>query len=249
MEKRTLLLLTATVNPMVSVTRADPEIRLTDYLNALTLWWDEFKLEPVDILFVENSGYSLQQMHDWVDSVNANGRIKVFQFIAKKDLVLNLGKGAGEAEMFDECFSKNYILDYEYVIKSTGRLFITNAKNLLLNTLQTNSDWSISFRRSFDLVDTRFFIIRAKLFEKYLMGLASEVNDSNGIYLEHAVFKRVCRAIADGFGWGRFSCLPRYEGVSGSDGVKYNSLLGRIKYYIFNLIHRVNIKYGYLRYF
>ena len=81
------------------------------------------------------------------------------------------------------------------------------------------------------------------------MGLASEVNDSNGIYLEHAVFKRVCRAIADGFGWGRFSCLPRYEGVSGSDGVKYNSLLGRIKYYIFNLIHRVNIKYGYLRYF
>lgn len=249
MEKRTLILLTATVNPMVPVSRADPETRLIDYMNALSLWWEEFKSEPVDILFVENSGYNLKLLHNWIDSVNAGGRIRIFQFAAKKDLVSNLGKGAGEAEMFDECFNKNYILNYEYVLKSTGRLFISNAKKLLINTLQTNSDWSISFRRSFDLVDTRFFIIRSALFGTYLLGLANEVNDSKGIYIEHVVFRRVCRAIAEGRKWGKFSCLPKYEGVSGSDGIRYNSLSGKIKYYIFNLIHRVNVKYGYYRYF
>jgi len=63
--KRTLIILTATVAPMVEVLRADPKTRLEDYLSALALWWKEFESLPVDILFCENSGYDLKLLRDF----------------------------------------------------------------------------------------------------------------------------------------------------------------------------------------
>jgi hypothetical protein len=249
MKKRVLILLTATVAPMVPVSRAEPDVRLADYLNALQLWWTALKNETVDILFVENSAYDLKPLSDWIDSVDASKRIKIFQFRANENLVKSFGKGAGEAEMFDQSLSNNFISGYDYILKSTGRLFIKNAESLIKNIIEKDGDWSISFRRSFDLVDTRFFIIRASLFGVYMQGLANDVNDPKGVYLEHAVFRRVCRSIADGRKWVMFNNLPRYEGFSGSDGAKYNSILKKFKYILFNLIHKINCKYGYYRYF
>jgi hypothetical protein len=217
---------------------------LNDYLRALILWWKEFESLPVDILFCENSGYDLKSLRDWIELMNAESRIQVFQFNGDKSLVANLGKGAGEAEMFDECFRSNFVSGYDYVLKSTGRLFVSNAKYLLEQTISKGSDWAISFRSPLDFVDARFFIIRLELFPAYLLGLGKEVNDKQGAYVEHAMLRRVCRAISDGHQWGQFEELPRYEGVGGTDGKKHSSLLGSLRYLVKNGLHRLGIKFG-----
>jgi hypothetical protein len=226
--KRTLIILTATVAPMVEVVRANPETRLQDYLDALALWWKEFEPLPVDILFVENSGYNLKRLNDWLEKINAGSRIRVLQFNGDKVLIENLGKSAGEAEIFDECFRRNFITGYDYVVKSTGRL---------------------TFRIPLDIVDTRFFIIRSELYETYLLELGKEVNDNQGAIIEQVMLRRVCRAIADGRKWGQFESLPRYMGVSGSDGRQYNSLSINFRYFVKNVLHRVGKKFGFDRYF
>ncbi|MDP2071654.1 hypothetical protein [Methylotenera sp.] len=242
--KRTLIILTATVSPMVDVVRANPEARLNDYLKALERWWQEFKSLPVDILFCENSGYDLKSLRDWIVLMNAGNRIRVFQFNGDKSLVANSGKGAGEAEMFDECFHNNLISGYDYILKSTGRLFVSNARHLLEQTINKGSDWAISFRSPLDFVDARFFIIKLELFDAYLLGLGKEVNDKQGAYIEHAMLRRVCRAISDGHKWGQFEELPRYEGVGGTDGKQHSSLLGNLRYFVKNGLHRLGIKFG-----
>ncbi|MDP1523616.1 MAG: hypothetical protein Q8M10_10695 [Methylotenera sp.] len=242
--KRTLIILTATVSPMVDVVRANPEARLNDYLKALERWWQEFKSLPVDILFCENSGYDLKSLRDWIVLMNAGNRIRVFQFNGDKSLVANLGKGAGEAEIFDECFHNNLISGYDYILKSTGRLFVSNARHLLEQTINKGSDWAISFRSPLDFVDARFFIVKLELFHAYLLGLGIEVNDKQGAYIEHAMLRRVCRAISDGHQWGQFEELPRYEGVGGTDGKKHSSLLGNLRYFVKNGIHRLGIRFG-----
>jgi hypothetical protein len=242
--KRTLIILTATVKPMVNVVRASPEIRLNDYLTALILWWKEFESLPVDILFCENSVYDLKLLREWVELNSKDNRIRILQFNGDESLVKDFGKGAGEAEIYDECFRSNLISGYDYVLKSTGRLFVNNAKELLDQMIDKGSDWAISFRSPLDLVDTRFFIIRSNLYKTYLLGLGKEVNDSQGAYIEHAMLRRVCQAMADGLKWSQFGALPKYAGVGGTDGKHHHSLLGSLRYFVKNSIHKVGIKLG-----
>jgi hypothetical protein len=242
--KKGLLLLTATINPMVEVARANPNVRLNDYLDALKLWWKELESLPVNILFCENSGYDIQIIKDWIISIGAENRVKTFQFDGDKTLVARLGKGAGEAEIYDECFKNGLLAGHDYILKCTGRLFVKNAKLLIEQAILENSDFAISFRSPLDLVDTRFFILKYNLYGSYMLGLAKEVNDRQGRYIEHAVLKRLCRAISEGYIWGQFTNLPRFVGVGGSDGKVHSSILGALRYFVKNSIHQLGVKFG-----
>ncbi|HOY70138.1 MAG TPA: hypothetical protein PL131_09600 [Methylotenera sp.] len=243
-QNKALLLLTATIMPMISVARSNPQVRINDYLESLKIWWSKLELMPVDILICENSGYDMHVVKDWILSVRAEDRITILQFNGDKSLVMKLGKGAGEAEMFDRCINENLISSYDYVIKCTGRLHVKNADELLKQIIQNNDDMAISIRGKLDFVDTRFFIIKGALFKTYLLNLGQEVDDSRGIYLEHIVLKRAFKAFSDGHKWGQFSALPRYIGVGGSDGKHHSSLLGAFRYFIKNSIHKLGVKFG-----
>jgi hypothetical protein len=243
-KNRNLILLTATVNPMIDVARANPKVRLNDYLSALKIWWGELETLPVDILFCENSGYDIKIIEDWILSINAESRIKIFQFTGDKSLVEKLGKGAGEAEIFDRCINENLISSYDYILKCTGRLYVKNSRNLLACVEQSNDDFAFSIRGNLDFADTRFFIIKHQLFVNYLLNLAKDVDDNNGVYLEHVVLKQVFRAFSDGYKWGQFGALPQYVGVGGSDGKVHSSLFGGLRYFVKNNIHQLGVKFG-----
>ena len=85
-QDKSLLLLTATVNPMMDVARSNPQVRLNDYLNTLKIWWNEFESLPVDILFCENSGHDIQIIKDWISSINAEIRMPIFKYIGVNQL-------------------------------------------------------------------------------------------------------------------------------------------------------------------
>jgi hypothetical protein len=240
---RTLVILTATIAPMMAVKHANPDDRLNDYLLALSLWWADFQALPVDFLFFENSGHDTSKIIDWINEVKASERIRIFQFEGDKNLISKAGKGIGEAQMFDLCSSLGYLNSYAYVIKCTGRLFVNNASVLLTQAIDQNHDFAISVRSTLDFVDTRFFIIRSELFRMYLLNLHAEINDSQGQYIEHAIFKRLCKAISDGYRWGQYSELPSYAGIGGTDGKKHSNLLGKIRGIVKNCLHRLSVKY------
>jgi hypothetical protein len=68
------VLLTATINPRDCsfVKRSDPAVRLLDYLDSLKKWIADPDFD--DIIFCENSGHSLEEVRDGVDSVNKFGK-------------------------------------------------------------------------------------------------------------------------------------------------------------------------------
>jgi hypothetical protein len=243
--QRTLIILTATLQPMVDVTRSKIAQRTQDYMGAIKRWWDCFQHDPVDILICENSGYDLTTLTAFTSQLNNQNRIRFFQFNGDKTLVQTLGKGAGEAEMLDECFKHNQISGYDYIVKSTGRLFVDNAKQLLDEAIANQADWAIAIRADLKFVDTRFFIIKHALFQPYLLNLGKAVNDANGVFIEHAMLRRVAQAMADGYQWKSFSHLPIYNGSSGTDGKKYNSLKGQLIYFTKNSLHRLAVKFGF----
>lgn len=242
---RTLIILTATLQPMVAVSRSNIEQRTQDYIDSIKQWWDSFQHDAVDILICENSGYDLTQLNSFIATINLENRVRVFQFIGDKTLVKTLGKGAGEAEMLDECFKHNQINGYDYIVKSTGRLYVDNAKHLLDEAIAKQSDWSIAIRADLNFCDTRFFIIKQALFHPYLLNLGKAINDANQVFIEHAILRRVAQAIADGYQWKGFSHLPIYNGSSGTDGKKYNSIKGQFIYFSKNTLHRLAVKFGF----
>jgi hypothetical protein len=242
--KRTLLMLNSTVTPMVDVARADPEVRLNDYISAVRQWWHAFESSPVDILFCENSGHDLTRLRALITQLNAVHRIQIFQYLGDKARIAELGKGVGVTEMFDECCRARVTDGYHYLIIATGRLFVSNAKKLLEQACAADADWAISLRSILDFADSRFFIVKTGMFHTYLFNLGDQINDRLNVFLEHVLVRQLFRSIADGKKWTQFEVLPRYVGVGGTDGKRHSSILGSLRYALKQGLHRFGIKYA-----
>src|SRR6185369_16775019 len=74
---RFLLTMTACVDPSkgdLTLSRADPIVRLTDYENSLRYWLKYADARIDKILFIENSGYSLDSLKNIADHEIPNGK-------------------------------------------------------------------------------------------------------------------------------------------------------------------------------
>jgi hypothetical protein len=69
--------------------------------------------------------------------------------------------------------------------------------------------------------------------------LKSEVNDTEGAYLEHALARRVLRLAADGAQVRFWATPPRFIGRSGSTGQRYDSAMSRLMWPSKAVLHRI----------
>jgi hypothetical protein len=245
-EMKLLLVLTATIDPgaMTFTVRTDPTMRMADYCNALKQWsnWRASSPWPVDIIFCENSGYPLDNLQRVVEGRKA---IRFIQFDGNKYPSV-LGKGYGEAKILEHVFSADpSVGNYDYCVKCTGRIFVSNATRVLRILESAPDICSLPMSKRGAFVDSRFFVARPKAFRLLLDGLAESINDTAGIYFEHALAAKISEAIRSGKRWTPFHTLPYYIGVSGSTGERLNGVIPGIKHLLKHFCYAVSLYRAY----
>ncbi len=211
------LLLTASIDPKncAFLKRSDPKIREKDYLNALKKWIDKTKYP---IVFCENSGFDISQINKTAEEGRKLGReIEVIQFDGN-NYPRNFGKGFGEMLIIGHamCHSK-LIQKSKYIIKVTGRFFVSNINSIVGGLTQANDLFAITSCREKELVPSVFFCGTTVFFTKCLLPWQHKLNDQTGFYFEHALKQACDTAQKEGFKCFEFDKPILLCGYRGTD--------------------------------
>lgn len=219
------VLLTAAVTPALQFRSAvaAPAKRLGQYQEALAFWAEISKRLDFQVVVVETTGCPASQLTAEVP-ISLRPRITTVSFAAKHELLAQ-GKGCVEAAAIDYALTAASlpVEDKSTFYKATGRLIVQNAHSLLSHL----SGNTVMVRRSLDrkYCDTRFFGTTVGLWKEQLLGMADEVYDNQGRYIEHVLAHRLSNseyhrtaAVV------RFPQRPRIAGQSGTSGENYGRL-------------------------
>ena len=225
---RRCILLTAAVTParIFNGVLTDPAKRLQQYHMALRFWCDVAVRTGAHVLVVETSGADPDCFREPL-SASERRRVMVFSH-APSPAVISSGIGAIEAEAIDAA-----MLDVAsagsvgiLITKVTGRLKVRNAIDLSRSSHRS----TFVVRRTLDrrFADSRFFEVPLTLWISFMTGLADQISDADGRYLEHALAHRLAIGEYEGIvRVGHFVRRPLIEGVSGTTGRNYGGSLKR----------------------
>jgi hypothetical protein len=213
-----LLLLTGCINPnnMSFTVLQDIDIRKNQYIAAIRFYLNSSKCR---ILFVENSGNDIS---NYFQNEIFSKRLEILVFNGN-DYDTKLGKGYGEMLIINYAFDKSeFIKSSDFIFKITGRYKIINHESFEKYYETKKPDLMINLNSNILLADSRFFGATPYFYTRILLDFKSIVNDTNGIYFEHALSKSVQRALLEGQNYSSLHYLPRYSGITGTDGRVYN---------------------------
>lgn len=133
-----VLLLTACIAPTATtlqkhtLRRSDPLVRMHDYKTALRYWLDFHDERITGIVFIDNSGHSLDELRQVAIDSNSHHRDVEFLKCEPEAIPDGLHYGYSELEMIDEAFDRSELIrECGYVIKATGRLYFPALSKLL----------------------------------------------------------------------------------------------------------------------
>ncbi len=226
------LVLTATVDPrpVPKLVQTQAEARAAEYDIALQRWTRESRLFT-KIVWWENSNHPLANKI----AAKFASTVSTHVFTAEP-FDSGLGKGYGEAQMLEQIAHAG--IGSKYMLKCTGRLSVANIGSLL-TTLDSAPDIVIRLTKDFAYADSRLFVVSSALLSDLTSNLASEVNDSRGLYLEHALARRVLRLAGDGARVRFWAAWPRFVGRSGSTGQRYDSVGSQLLWPAKALLYRI----------
>lgn len=230
MNKENILLLTSTINPngMTYTVLQDRNIRQEQYIKAIHFYLAN---TPYKIVFCDNSDIDISE--GFLDYIKS-GRIEFITFMGN-DFDKTKGKGYGEAKIILYAIENSKFLKQNcYVTKITGRIIIRNICELIqsrvyfLNNIVTcdfctdNSIYSIIIVSPINWIK--------KGLEKYI----EEINDTNGVYIEHILYKMLFESQRKSI-LGRIIIIPflkspKIDGISGSTGKSYNEIMNKDRF-------------------
>lgn len=227
------LLLTATLNPgrTPSVKVSSPEERLRDYRLAARRWLRKAHLFAERILLENSAHSSMASLRD-----EFGDEFTIISFTGN-DGADQRGKGYGEAAMLER-LSTEVSVKSDYLLKGTGRLYVRNIETLLRG-LRAGPDIVVRVSRDLSFADSRLFAVRASLTEELFAGLQEGVDEAEGIYLEHALARRVMKLASEGVRIASWPGPPYYVGRSASTGERYDSIAKTLRWPLQVLSYRI----------
>ena len=222
------LLLTGNIAPqkVPFLKRMDFVQRENDYYEALQKWMEY----DIPIVFCENSNFNSIKINKLFE---VRPDCEYLKFETQKSI---LGKGNGEAEIFEFAFKNSKILKKaNYICKVTGRYNIINFK--AIQKKLKNSDFLISANMTDNLswADSRFFIFQNSFYNLFLREALSTLNESNNICFEHCLARAIHKAMSQSFPFRLLPELPIYQGVYGGENIRYdNNWIRLVKNKIFS---------------
>lgn len=213
-----IVLLTACVNPgdMPYTILLDQDERRKQYIDSLRFYLENCKCP---VVFCENTNCDFSSLFQ---TEIEEGRLEYLTYEGN-NFDRSKGKGYGELEIIEYALSHSTLLKKaNVIIKVTGRLQIRNINKLIsINKFfpRPNIQLSYDYFGKEDM-DSRIIFAPVSFYRQSLIVNKNQINDSNGFYFEHLLYKEVCRQ-SDGI-LLPFFALPDVCGSSGSTGKVYN---------------------------
>lgn len=231
------LIMTATlIPPKGAVARADPEDRLSDYLNALGFYLSLPETVIDRILFVDNSHSDLSPLADLVQNVPHAKDVELISFQGN-DHPYQRGKAYGEFRLMDFGLANTSLFGSQDLIwKTTGRLKFLNLKEVSERSKRKKFDFLCDLHnvpwvgsgkwQNHENMDLRVFAFRMRAYDVILRDLWK--NNEEGFdaeFMYHLMRKR-----HEGvFVIPRFPTQPKLQGISGRHQRDYLSSSQRTK--------------------
>jgi hypothetical protein len=235
--KRYLVVMTACIDPSrgwVKVPRGNPEVRLRDYQSALAYWLRHPDPRLRDILFLDNSGYSLDALREQASKQNPNAKKVEFLSFSCNEYPQGVHYGYAELALLDSGLAKSELAaECLYFVKATGRFTFPRISRLL-DRLPADFWFAIDCRhhrlgRNAQRVATTQLMLFATAFYrenlcgiKHLLGPPPMTHIENLFYQQLIPFRGDPRAIL------RWPVSVDPAGVS-AFGKDYGSLAQRLK--------------------
>lgn len=219
------IVLTATVDPdanLPNLAIRDPGERLSEYLRSFK-WWSSFARRHNFHMFIfENSDNSTKFAH------LQSSLISVVPVRVQEARMISKGKGAGEAAILSQAADR--LKEYSLVLKTTGRLRVLNAEDLIRRHVSEPSvETMISWDPSLSKVDTRCFTVRPSFLGTWMAAIADQVSDDAGFDLESQSARWLMTQILNGQQVRDFARTPSIVGRSASEGVFYSERKARAR--------------------
>jgi hypothetical protein len=209
------IVLTATIVPNVGGTPSiDPKTRLAEYIEAL-----KFYLQYAPVIFLENSGYPLENHTEFRESP----RLLVRKFLPSSNP--ERGKGYQEFEMLDAWLASEAKPPARW-LKITGRYQIQNI-HTLLNECRRDQRAKLIIDQvpRAGMARTYSFCMNTDFYRKRLLGLYRQCDDQTGAWIERILFCELKGAPAKDVRF--FKTQPRITAIAGSSGKTFPTGMGQ----------------------
>jgi hypothetical protein len=248
-----VIVMTATIQPpsnMPDSGRKDPDLRLNDYLEALSFYLDIDNKYVDRIIFTENSGSDLSQLKELVELKKSGKKVEFISFTSKCEP--RFGKGYSELYLLDKTIMESSLLAEKDVIwKVTGRLRFKNLERLIV-TAPLNYSCYCDLRNlpieilrlgkiswiwnGYRFMDTRIFSCSVKAYKRYILGQYKQIETpykhpcGDSYMIENFLFEIFYTAYKNQTEIiPRFNIQPIIQGVRGQSNCEYQSFAGRCK--------------------
>jgi hypothetical protein len=194
--------MTACIDPTagpVKLWRADPAVRLMDYRLALRFWLDHPDERLSHILFLENSGYSLDELKREAEN---NPRGKQVEFISMRcnESPPGVDHGYPEMRMLDLGLEKSELASRAtYFMKVTGRLTFPKVSRLL-DRLPRSYEFAVDSRNNVHFarrpqvfVTTQLMIFSKEFYEKHIRSLWQQMVPKGYSLIENLFWEELTR--------------------------------------------------------
>jgi hypothetical protein len=228
---RYLLVMTATIIPAANanVRRADPQVRLEDYKQALRYWLAYEHLCADSILFLENSGAGLEQLRAIASDENPRQKPIEFLSIPGNQIPAGSNYGYTEMELLDAGLARSELRrQTTHMVKVTGRLTFP-ALGKALDRTRKPFDLLVDCRklgfprRGFD-ANTQLWVCSHGFYDSVLRDSKREMNSTDVRLLEHLIYRIVAPFKGQPGMYLRFPCNVEPVGYSGFKSRSYNTL-------------------------
>jgi hypothetical protein len=170
-------------NGSIKVPRNDPSIRLQDYINGLYFWLNISDRRLDKIVFIENSGYSLDVLKKMTRVSNPFDKQVEFISLCCNYYPEGVHYGYAELNMIDEAFRLSPLLnESSYFIKATGRLTFPSIPRLI-DRLTDDFMFAVDCRNNSiftstpqTFTTTQLMIFSTSFYKKHLLNAKSELS-------------------------------------------------------------------------
>ncbi|WP_263352543.1 hypothetical protein [Acidicapsa acidisoli] len=195
---RYLLVMTATIIPAANagVRRADPQLRLEDYKQALRYWLNYDHPAAERILLLENSGADLAELRAIAADENPHGKAVEILSVPGNRIPEGTNYGYTEMQMLDEGLAQSQLRQQTtHIIKVTGRLTfpaIGKALDKIGEPFELMAECrKLGFpRRGFD-ASTQLFVCSHDFYDHVLRDSKREMNSTDVRLLEHLIYRKI----------------------------------------------------------
>jgi hypothetical protein len=222
--------MTATIHPAANagVKRADPQLRLEDYKQALRYWLQYPHPAAGCILLLENSGADLSSLHAIAASENPQHKPVEILSIPGNEIPAGRNYGYTEMQLLDAGLLQSRLRrETTHMIKVTGRL-IFPALGRALDKLHSPIELLVECRklgfprRGFD-ASVQLFVCSHNFYDRVLRDSRHEMNSTGIRLLEHLIYRKVIPFQGQPGIYLRFPCNIDPVGYSGFKSRSYRT--------------------------